>query len=343
MTAARPLSIRAGVEVKLTRPHENTFSRVLGFDSFGSSARGVAVGGVANAVQVGISPITFNYKALQEHGTTPFVYCDPHPSKCSPNSSWPLLGDQFAWTTFCMSNVNCNVNSAEAKDIIEGGNFQVAVTLGMYLGPHNNGQKTAVCHALLDQYPNGADVPVAINDANGNLVGFWIWHLDTANSNCEGNNGEQLAGWFVNDITSTLPLTINAGGSATTFGQIRGAAGGAAPEHSPADEGLELREPSVRGHSALDSWSGKTQAGFGRCLHRGGRDDGLRGRASPDDPERVTDEEAGRGGSDDRADDGAHAEDRGDNTPRHTNRCRTTGTRRRRAWSWGRGSRARGS
>ena len=72
---------------------------------------------------------------------------------------------------------------------------------------------------LLDQYPNGADLPVAINDDNGNLVGFWIWHLDTANSDCEGPDGEQVAGAFVNDITSTLPLTINAGGSASTFGQ----------------------------------------------------------------------------------------------------------------------------
>ena len=39
------------------------------------------------------------------------------------------------------------------------------------------------------------------------------------------------------------------------------------------------------------------------------------GRADPDDPERVTDEEAGRGGSQDRADDGAHAEDLGDERP----------------------------
>ena len=79
------------VEVKITRPHENSFSRVLGFNSFDSAARGVAVGGVANAVQVGISPIMFNYKALQEHGTTPFVYCDPHRAnarRTDPGRSW---------------------------------------------------------------------------------------------------------------------------------------------------------------------------------------------------------------------------------------------------------------
>jgi len=89
----------------------------------------------------------------------------------------------------------------------------------MYLGPHNHGQKTAVCHALLDQYPDGADIPVAINDDNGNLVGFWIWHLDTANSDCEGHDGEVLSGNFVEDITSSLPLTINAGAPGATFGQ----------------------------------------------------------------------------------------------------------------------------
>ena len=214
-----PAQYPCWVEVKITRPHSNSFSRVVGFDAFDSAARGVAVGGIANAVANGISPLMFNYKALQEHGDTPFAYCDPHPSKCSPNSSWPLLGGQFAWTTFCLSPVNCNVNSNDAKDIIEGGNFQVTVTLGMYLGPHNHGQKTAVCHALLDQYPDGADIPVAINDDNGNLVGFWIWHLDTANSDCEGHDGEVLSGNFVEDITSSLPLTINAGAPGATFGQ----------------------------------------------------------------------------------------------------------------------------
>jgi hypothetical protein len=207
------------VEVVVNRPHQNSFSRVVGVGSFPVTSRGVAVGGVANAVTNGIAPIMFNYQSVKVHGTTPTTYCDPHPSKCAPNSSWPLLDDQFAWTTFCISNANCNVSSADAKLIIKGGNFQVQVTLGMYLGPHNNGQKTAVCTDLLDQYPNGADLPVAINDNNGNLIAFWIWHLDTANSDCQGKNGEQLKGWFVSDATASLPLTISAGGSVAQFGE----------------------------------------------------------------------------------------------------------------------------
>jgi Flp pilus assembly protein TadG len=207
------------VEVGINRAHSNSFSRVVGLNTFGVSARGVAVGGIANTVTNGASPIMFNYEAVTKHGSNPTNYCDPHPSKCAPNSSWPLEAEQFAWTTFCLSPINCNVNSAEAKAIIEGGNFQISIYMGMYLGPHNNGQKTAVCHALLDQYPNGGDLSVAINDDNGKLVGFWVWHLDTANSNCEGADGEQLSGWFVDDISSTLPLTISAGGSTTAFGK----------------------------------------------------------------------------------------------------------------------------
>jgi hypothetical protein len=161
----------------------------------------------------------FNFEAITTYGSTPTVYCDPHPSNCSPNSSWPLDPEQFAWTTYCLSPVNCNVNSADAVALIEGGNFQITIDLNMYLGPHNHGQKTAVCHALLDSNPDGADLPVGINDDNGNLVGYWIWHLDTANSDCEGPGGEQLNGWFVEDITDTLPLTITAGGGSATFGQ----------------------------------------------------------------------------------------------------------------------------
>lgn len=208
------------VEVAIVRQHTNTFSRVVGLNSFGVTSRGVAVGGVANSVSNGIAPMMFNYKAITNGSrSTSKTYCDPQPSKCSPNSSWPTLADQFAWTTYCISNANCNVNSADAKAIIAGGGFQIPIYLKMYLGPHNNGQKTAVCSDLLAQYPNGADLPVAINDDDGKMIGFWLWHLDTANSDCNGSGGEQLKGWFVDDLSATLPLTITAGGSAATFGQ----------------------------------------------------------------------------------------------------------------------------
>jgi hypothetical protein len=207
------------VEVILSRPHQTTFSQVLGIKSFDVSARGVAVGGIANTVTNGAAPIMFNYQALEDpnhpftHGNQ---YCDPNPSHCSPNNSWPLDPDQFAWTTFCEAPSNCNVNAADAKNIIQGGDFQQTIYLNMNLGPHNNGDMTAVCHALVDQFPDGADLPVAINDQNGKMVGFWTWHFDPATTSC--TPVETLGGWFVSDQTDTLPLTITAGGGDATFG-----------------------------------------------------------------------------------------------------------------------------
>ena len=77
----------------------------------------------------------------------------------------------------------------------------------MYLGlPADRGLPQ-----LLDTYPDGGDLAVSINDDNGNLIGLWIWQLDTANSDCEGADGDVLSGWFVTDVTDTLPLTITAG------------------------------------------------------------------------------------------------------------------------------------
>ena len=209
------------IEVVINRAHGNSFSRVLGMNAFPVSARGVAVGGIANAVSNGVAPIMFNYKSVKKYGSTETTFCDPAPSKCEDNSAWPTDTDlpQFAWTTYCVTTVDCNVDSSTAKDIISGGNFQFTVNLTMYLGPHNAGQKSDVCHKLLDTYPDGADLSVGINDDNGNLVGWWIWHLDSANSDCEGAEGEQLAGWFVQDSTASLPLTITAGGGRATFGQ----------------------------------------------------------------------------------------------------------------------------
>ena len=73
-----PAQYPCWVEVVIDRPHENSFSRAWGFGSFPVTNRGVAVGGVANAVANGIAPIMFNYKTVKKYGATPHVYCDPY-------------------------------------------------------------------------------------------------------------------------------------------------------------------------------------------------------------------------------------------------------------------------
>jgi hypothetical protein len=213
------------VEVQINRPHANYFAGIIGQSSWAVGARGVAVGGIVNGVLSGIAPIMFNELAILAASSpgTPQLYCDPQDNKCFPNNDFPVNDAQFNWTTFCVKGGNCNVSTADAVAIIEGGGIQVTITLGMDLGAHNQGQHTAVCKALLNQYPNGADLPVAINDDNGNLLGFWMWHFDALNTDCNGKDGELLAGWFISTdyifSANDYPLTIDPGAPAATEGE----------------------------------------------------------------------------------------------------------------------------
>ncbi len=219
-----PTSYPCWVEVQINRPHTNSFAGIIGQSSWAVGARGVAVGGIFNAVVNGVAPIMFNKKAVTPVSLeVPATYCNPQDNNCPPNGEYPQEAIQFNWTTFCASGeVNeCNVNTNQAVQIIQGDGLQVTVYLGMDLGAHNEGQHTAVCHALVDQYPQGQDLTVAINDDDGNLVGFWMWHFDAAGTVCEGSDGMWLSGYFVSDITNTLdyPLTIIPGAPAATEGE----------------------------------------------------------------------------------------------------------------------------
>ena len=72
------------IEVLVDRPHQNTFASVVGMNQFGVTARGVSVGGIANGVSNGLSPIMFNYRAVTDHGANANVYCDPNPVQVRP-------------------------------------------------------------------------------------------------------------------------------------------------------------------------------------------------------------------------------------------------------------------
>lgn len=206
------------VEVIINRPHQNAFAGILGMNTFPVTADAVAVSGIANAVTSGIAPIMFNLRAVKASDSEALkTYCSGQQVHCGPATTFPIGADQFNWTTFCTSNAACNVSAADAVDIIEGGNFQQLIHLDMYLGPHNSGNPNSVCKALEDEYPTGADLPVAISNDNGEMVGFWIWNFDPSITDCTGNT--DIAGYFVDDITDTLPLTISAGASTATFGQ----------------------------------------------------------------------------------------------------------------------------
>ncbi len=141
------------VEVVITKPHDNFFAGVIGQGTWNVAAKGVAVGGIANSVSNGLSPIMFNEDAVANQN--PKQFCNPQDNKCTPNSDFPKHDLQFNWTTVCITGGNCNVNTNDVVDIINGGMFTTSAWLGMDLGAHNQGQHTAACHAMLDEFPDG--------------------------------------------------------------------------------------------------------------------------------------------------------------------------------------------
>ena len=214
------------VEIVVNRAHQNSFASIMGMPSWPVTARGVAIGGIANSVVAGASPLMFNQSAV-EPGTistqaSPQTYCNPSPSNCPGNDPVPLGPDQFTYTVFCLGNgSNCNVDSSTAVALLTGGNLRAypTISIGMSMGPNNAGQHTGVCHDLSAYV--GQDLAVAIvtgSGKDGTLVGYWMFHL--SGTSCQGSAGEQIDGYFVSDITDSLPLTLIPGGGRAIIGEF---------------------------------------------------------------------------------------------------------------------------
>ena len=90
-TTARPPRVYpCWVEVVITKPHDNFFAGIIGQGTWDVAAKGVAVGGIANAVSNGLSPIMFNEdrrQSQQPEATKQF--CNPQDNKCIAEQRLP--------------------------------------------------------------------------------------------------------------------------------------------------------------------------------------------------------------------------------------------------------------
>lgn len=217
------------IEVVVDRAHANTFSRVMGQDSWQVSTRAVAVGGIANAVDSGVAPIMFNTSAVHLHNDAdnPYTFCNPQPAGCPPDVRVPELDNQFDWTSFCLSTSDCNVDSATVMDLIWGENVaETTVTIDYDIGPHNGGEQDTLCQNLAQAYP---DLPAPLtvstvvqnpdNPDNADLKAFWVFMLTDVD--CRGL-GQEISGYFVEQLwgvgVDSTPLTIDPGAEPAQYG-----------------------------------------------------------------------------------------------------------------------------
>jgi len=211
VTVTTAVSLRsAGVEVKvdITKPHENSFARVVGMNSWDVSVTATAETGAIDT-GVGAAPWIMNINAFNGNGTPKYTSSNPI-AFGEANGDYPISATDLAWTDFNGSN---NVNTSEVRNIIDGSNV-VTATIGFeqYIGQHNNGNHTAL-YPVVDSYLAGKDVPIPIvgpcpagsPNPDGCFKGWAMFHVVSA----AGGSSKTITGYFLGNFIRQ-PLTVGA-------------------------------------------------------------------------------------------------------------------------------------
>ena len=201
------LSAGARVDVGITRPHDNSFARIMGQNQWPVSVRAAADAGTIDT-GVGAAPWTMSILAFNADGTP--RYDINHPiafgSSCG---DYAVAADDLAWTDYNGYN---NVNTNEVRRIMDGSNVITAtMNFGQYVGQHNQGCHTALFDDV-QQYVAGRDLPVPITgpgpcdpngQVNGCFRGWAMFHVTSA----AGGSSKSITGYFLDDFVSQ-PLTV---------------------------------------------------------------------------------------------------------------------------------------
>jgi Flp pilus assembly protein TadG len=200
------LSGGAEVQVGLTSPHNNTFSRIIpGQAKWDVTVTAAAIAGAIDTA-VGAAPWIMNIDAFNPNGSP--KYDEDNPQAFGEiNGDYPVDALDLAWTDYNGSN---NVNTNEVDGIIRGTNVVTAtMDFDQYIGQHNQGNHTAL-YPVVDSYLAGTDVPVPIvgpcpNDPSneGCFKGWAMFHVVSA----DGGSAKTITGYFLSDF-KTLPLTV---------------------------------------------------------------------------------------------------------------------------------------
>ena len=219
------LSAGASVKVGLTKPHVNSFSRVMGMNSWDVSVTATAVAGVIDTA-VGAAPWTMSISAFNPDGTPKYTESNPQ-NFGETNGDYPTSALDIAWTDF---NGNNNVNTSEVSGIIDGSNVVVATfDFEQYLGQHNQGNHTAL-YTDVQQYLADHIVPVPIvgpgtpdcaapqqAHQDGCFKGWALFYVVSA----QGGSSKDITGYFLSNFIN-LPLTV---GECTPAQQAAGTCG----------------------------------------------------------------------------------------------------------------------
>jgi len=183
------------VTVGVHADHRNTLVGVLGMPIWRVTTAASALAGFPNTVH-GASPFIFSAAAFQTDGT-PLYQTEMDFGET--NGDVPTSSIDFAWT-----NYTGNVNTTEVSEIVQGTRtIDKTLQFGDYIGQHNNGNHNFL-YSEVDSWLDGTDVPAAVVDANGNFVGWSMFHVTSAS----GGADKHVRGYFLSAFESAL-MTIS--------------------------------------------------------------------------------------------------------------------------------------
>jgi hypothetical protein len=193
--------------VDVGRPHNNTFSGILGMSSWQVSTTATIEAGWPNAT-TGAMPIIFNQKAFDANGAGPdheIWYDEP----AVGSNDVPLTSSAFNWTIYCD---NCNADSATVDDLINGGGEARTISLDDHISPLNAGAHTTLFSDMSQWIGQEFSVPV-VDDA-GLMVGWATFHL----TGSVGGSTKQIQGYFVSPINPGAMTILDGAAVGGNFG-----------------------------------------------------------------------------------------------------------------------------
>lgn len=186
----------ADVRVAINAPHRNTFTGVVGINTWTVSVEATAEAGIPNSAS-GAAPFIFSIDAFNPDGSPLPVYANPGApfSFNLDNSDAPTSPGDISWTDF-KYDAECdppdNVDANVVKSIIDGSLVvNTTVNYGCYVGQHNNGEMTTV-YGMIATHMIGKVYSVPVVDDGGNFQGWAAFRVTGAT----GGSTKTLTGYF---------------------------------------------------------------------------------------------------------------------------------------------------
>jgi hypothetical protein len=188
------------VTVTITAAHQNSFTPVVGIDSWTVGVSASAKAGVVTSV-TGARPMIFGVQAFQTNGLPDPSYtlaaCGP--AGCAfgiTNGDAPDSPGDLAWSNFGTGNVD----SQQVSDIISGRTIpSVDPALNQYIGQMNHGWHNSLFDDV-NTYLAGKDVLAAVTTQDqpdgtggGFFQGWAVFHVVSA----AGGSDKHIYGYFV--------------------------------------------------------------------------------------------------------------------------------------------------